>query len=177
MTQTAYLLDVTPPNRPQALVQLFGRPGRAGVLVVQEDLAPVRYRLTKVEFAVLLALADQALADLPLPPFSPRGFLTTQQLKDRLHVWGPRVLSPHYAVKHVYRARKRLSAAQPAQQLAGRDWAHEFLERSDLLEAYRISVPPEQISVFRTDLWAESVSRESAGMRGDPPPPVGLIRA
>lgn len=153
MSQSLSLMSVTPPRLPGAHVQLFGRPGHPGILVVQEnDAPPVRVHVSKVEFAVLLALAEQALHDLSQPAFMPRGFLNTDQLAGRLREWGPLTLSPHYAVKHVYRARRRIERTRVELGLARDGWAHDFLEWSADLQAYRISVPPEQVLVYRMEL-------------------------
>src|SRR5262245_49917193 len=118
MSQNLPLMSVTPPRLPGAHIQLFGRPGHTGILVVQEaDSAPLRVHLSKVEFAVLLALAEQSQKDLRLPAFMPRGFLNTDQLEERLREWGPLTLSPHYAVKHAYRARRRIAKTRAASGL------------------------------------------------------------
>jgi hypothetical protein len=77
--------------------------------------------------------------------------MSTERLEERLREWGPLTLSPHYAVKHVYRARRRIEQTRAALGLEGARWAHQLLEWSADLQAYRISVPPEQILVYRTD--------------------------
>jgi hypothetical protein len=90
------VVEVAPLKRPHAAAQLFGRPGAKGVIVIQEEGGiNQRVPLSLTAFAVLLVLAEQSLRDLLQPPWMPRGFVTTSELKQRLTDYGVRRLSPH----------------------------------------------------------------------------------
>lgn len=148
-TEIRKVLDVAPLKRETASVQLFGTPAQKGIIVVQEEGGVNRrISLSITAFAVVLALAEQSRRDRSLQSWMPRGFLNKQQLMQQLAEWDARRLSPHYAVRHVFRARDQLGRQiGKVGALDGASWAREFLERSEALNAYRLSLPPEQIYI------------------------------
>lgn len=131
--------------RPHATIWFEALPGnRRGEVVVEESGGLVMaFELSLTQYSLLFALAEQAHKDRDLPAWkSHRGFLTKEQLQQRIVHWG--VKSPWYIIKHIFRTREKLSKAGPVGELSGWEWAHQILETSSL-DAYRLSVEPERI--------------------------------
>jgi hypothetical protein len=150
MTELLEFVNVAPPNRPLARVQVYGLAGRRGVMTIQEEFGvSEKIRLTPTAFAVVRALAEKLAQDASLPEWAPRGFLSTDDLEQWLIDWKLRRLSPHYATKHVYRARRQLAKQiGKVGDLDGRTWSRELLEFNADFKAYRLSVMPEHLYVY-----------------------------
>jgi hypothetical protein len=137
-------INSAPVKRPEARIWLDGKPGkRKGRIIIHEaGELPMPLILATAQYAVIYALAEKCAEDAGLPEWMSRGFLTTEQLQQRLSEYG--VKSPWYATRHVFRARQTLSTIGPIGGIDGRTWSHEFLETSDL-DAYRLSLLPKNV--------------------------------
>lgn len=161
--------DLFPYLLPEAQFWLSGSFTAGGKAEVRDGKLKAQLRFSPTEFAVLAILMKAAQRSAKDAPWTPKGFLTTEGLKNEIKRQAS-LAEPDQVVKYIWRIRKKLSfavARVAPRSFNVREWAEQFLE-TDL--GYRISIPPDRLMLCvvadpldHSFVFNPGIEKESAG--------------